>query len=179
MINYYLYRDGQNHGPYSADQMKQLVTSGQVAQGELICPEGGSDWVPASTLLVASSASSRTVAPASVSSSAGSRDFSVTEEQVSASQQKLKTPIIGILISVAVPFLLWAAKSDASRGVRISGKHRGLKSLMQTIVKENPQALPIAIAIGVIGVVVCAVWFARSRKVAKDLKAEFNRQQIR
>jgi GYF domain 2 len=174
MPNYYLHRDGQNHGPYSEEQLKQLVTSGQVAQSELICPEGGSDWVPASTLMVGSGPRSITIAPSPVSRPAGSRVSAITQEQVAAAYQKLKTPILGMVFSTAIPFLLWAAKSDAERGVRTSGKNRALKELL----KENTDLLPIAIVIGVIGVTVCAVWFVKSRIKAKALKAEFNRQQI-
>jgi hypothetical protein len=115
-----------------------------------------------------------TAAPATISRPAGSRVLAITQEQVAIAYQKLKTPILGMVFSAALPFILWAAKSDAERGVRTSGKNRALKELA----KENTDLLPIAIVIGVIGVTVCAVWFAKSRKRAKALKAEFNRQQI-
>jgi hypothetical protein len=174
MPNYYLHRDGQNHGPYSDDQMKEFVTSGQVTQSELICPEGGSDWVPASTLLVTSGPRLMTAAPTTVSRSAASRALSITQEQVDAAKQKVKTPILGMVFSAALPFILWAAKSDAERGVGTSGKHRALKELA----KENTDLLPIAIVIGLIGVVICAVWLSKALKRAKSIKAEFNRQQM-
>jgi hypothetical protein len=154
--------------------MKQFVTSGQVAQSELICPEGGSEWVPASTLLAGSAPRLLTGAPATVLRSPGSRALAITQEQVAVAYQKVKTPILGMVFSVALPFLLWAAKSDAERGVRTSGKHRALKELA----KENTDLLPIAIVIGLIGVVICAVWFSKSLKRAKSIKAEFNRQQM-
>jgi hypothetical protein len=154
--------------------MKQFVTAGQVAQTELICPEGGSDWVPASTLFAASSPRLITGAPATVSRSAGGRALAITQEQVAVAYQKIKTPILGMVFSAALPVILWAAKSDSERGVRTTGKHRAIKELA----KENTDLLPIAIVIGLIGVVVCAVWFTKSLNRAKALKAEFNRQQI-
>lgn len=174
MPNYYLHRDGQNHGPYTDEQIKQFVTAGQVAQTELICPEGGSDWVPASTLFSGSSPRLMTGAPGAVSRSAGTRALAITQEQVAVAYQRVKTPILGMVFSAALPVILLAAKSDSERGVRTSGKHRAIKELA----KENTDLLPIAIMVGLIGIAVCAVWFAKSLKRAKALKADFNRQQI-
>ncbi len=174
MPDYYLYRDGQNHGPYSDDQMKQLVTSGQVGQSELICPEGGSDWVAASTLLASAGPRLVTGAPATASRPTANRALAITQQQVAIAYQKVKMPFLGMVFSAGFPVILWAAKSDAERGVRTTGKHRALKELA----KENTDFLPIAIVIGLIGVAVCAFWFSKSLKKAKALKAEFNRQQI-
>ena len=174
MPNYFLHRDGQNHGPYSEEQMKQLVTSGQVSQDELICPDGGSDWVAAWTLLASASPRLVTEAPTAVQSSAVNRALAITEQQVAVAYQKVKTPFLGIVFSAALPVILWAAKSDAEGGVRTTGKHRFLRELA----KNNTDFLPIAIVIGVIGVAACAFWFSKSLKKAKALKAEFNRQQI-
>jgi GYF domain 2 len=174
MPNYYLHRDGQNHGPYSDAQMHQFVTSGQVAQSELICPEGGSDWVPASTLLAGSDPRLMTGVPTAVSRPAESSVLAITQEHVEVAWQNLKTPFLGMLFSAALPVLLWAAKSDTENGVGTSGRHGALKELA----KQNTDLLPLAIVIGLIGVAVCAVWFAKARKKAKILEAAFNRQQI-
>ncbi|OYV04617.1 MAG: hypothetical protein CFE26_15905 [Verrucomicrobiales bacterium VVV1] len=174
MPNYYLHRDGQNHGPYSEVQMKQLVASGQVSQGELICPEGGSDWVPASTLVVGSSPRSATGPPAGVPGSLGSRVMAITQEQVSEAYVKIKTPILGMVFSAGLPLMLLAAKSDSERGVRSTGKHRAAKELL----KANTDLLPLATVVGIIGVVICAIWFARTFKRAKAMKAELKRQQV-
>ncbi len=172
MPNYYLHRDGQNHGPYSFEQMNQLITSRQIAPEELICQEGGADWVPASSLRAASvpkmgpgvSPSPRTAA---------SKIQTVTHEHVDAARQGWRTPFLGIVFSAALPLLLWAAKSDAKRGVRISGKH----SALQALARDNVALLPIAIVIGIIGVVLCSIWLAKALKNSKLIKAEFKRQQ--
>ena len=115
-----------------------------------------------------------TGAPAPVSRTTGSRALVITQDQVAVAYQKVKTPFLGMVFSAALPFILWAAKSDAERGVRTSGKHRALKELA----KENTDLLPLAVVIGLIGVAICAVWFRKSLKRAKAIKAEFNRQQM-
>lgn len=50
MKNFYLHRDGENHGPYPESQLLEMLTSGQIHSEELICEEGAGDWIPASTL---------------------------------------------------------------------------------------------------------------------------------
>jgi hypothetical protein len=62
--------------------MKQFVMSGQIAQSELICPEGGSEWVSASTLLAGSSPRLTAGAPATNLRVAGGRALASAQEQV-------------------------------------------------------------------------------------------------
>jgi hypothetical protein len=174
MSSYYLHRDGQNHGPYPIEDMKQLIASGQVGPNELICPEGGSDWAAASTLTAGGTPKLVTGGLGTTSRPSSSRISAITQQQVAAAYQKVKTPILGVVFSTALPFLLWAAKSDAERGVRTTGKNRALKELA----KDNTDLLPIAIVIGVIGVVLCSIWFMKSLKRAKGLKAQFQLQQL-
>jgi hypothetical protein len=175
MKNYYLHRDGQNHGPYSAGQMIQMVSSGEVGGEEPVCEEGGSQWVQASSLIqrpvprvvgvpgIRGNPVARATAPA------------VTEQHVAEARLKLKTPIMGIVFSIALPCLLLAAKSDASRGVRVSGKHSGLKELF----RQNVDLLPAAIVVGIIGAVVCGIWLGKAWKKYKQLKADCLRQSPR
>jgi hypothetical protein len=174
MPSYYLHRDGQNHGPYPLEDMKQLIASGQVGPDELICPEGGSDWVAASTLSASGTPKLVLGGVGASPRSSASRVLAITQEQVAAAYQKVKTPILGVVFSAALPVVLWAAKSDAERGVRTTGKNRALKELA----KDNTDLLPIAIVIGLIGVVLCSIWFMKSLKRAKAIKAEFQRQQL-
>ncbi|MGB0990939.1 MAG: DUF4339 domain-containing protein [Akkermansiaceae bacterium] len=49
MNKYYLHRDNQNHGPYPEEQLVELIRSGSIGAEELICLEGGSDWIAASS----------------------------------------------------------------------------------------------------------------------------------
>lgn len=102
----------------------------------------------------------------------GSQAATVTQEQVNAAYQKLKTPGLGVLFSIALPFILWSAKSDMERGVMTSGKHRALKELA----KSNTDLLPIAIVVGVIGAILFSLWFMKSLKRAKLLKAQLVQQ---
>jgi hypothetical protein len=45
-MNYYLTRGGETYGPYPEENFPAMVQAGQVVAGDLVCPEGGSDWVP-------------------------------------------------------------------------------------------------------------------------------------
>lgn len=47
-MNYYLARDGQTYGPYPQENFPSMLAAGQVVADDLVCPEGGSDWVPLS-----------------------------------------------------------------------------------------------------------------------------------
>jgi hypothetical protein len=43
-------RDGQQAGPVSVDELRQMIASGQVAGQELAWKEGMANWAPASTI---------------------------------------------------------------------------------------------------------------------------------
>lgn len=47
-MNYYLARDGQTYGPYPQENFASMLAAGQVVAEDLVCPEGGQDWVQAS-----------------------------------------------------------------------------------------------------------------------------------
>lgn len=174
MPNYYLHRDGQNFGPYSLEQMRQMIASRQIAPGEYICQEGGSDWVVASTLTAAPAPKTVARPPAAAVRSAAAQTSMVSEDDVRRAYQKVKNAFLGVVFSAGLPLIFWAAKSDAERGVRsTSGRYRGL----QELVRNNVQLLPVAIVIGSIGFIICAIWLAKTYKTAKALKAEFKRQQ--
>lgn len=182
MANYYLHRDGQNHGPFPADEIQQLISSGQVGAGEMICEEGGSEWTAASTLVGAAAAAgpARRVAQPRVSTAprrvqaAAADSGAVTQEQVDVASQAWRSAAIGITLSIALPALLLAAKFEPA-GARSTGRGAGLKELA----KQNTDLLPIAMIIGVIGLIVCSIWLAKSLEKAKALKKQLARQQGR
>jgi hypothetical protein len=45
-MNYYLARDGQTYGPYPEESILTMLEAGQVVPEDLLCAEGGSEWVP-------------------------------------------------------------------------------------------------------------------------------------
>ncbi|MEI6674252.1 MAG: DUF4339 domain-containing protein [Verrucomicrobiota bacterium] len=47
MKNYYVHRDGQNHGPLREEQFKQMLASGEIGANEWVCEEGGTEWLEA------------------------------------------------------------------------------------------------------------------------------------
>jgi hypothetical protein len=44
MVDYYYNRDGQKHGPFAPDQIKQLVVQGQLRPDDLLWKEGWDTW---------------------------------------------------------------------------------------------------------------------------------------
>jgi hypothetical protein len=50
-MSVFIYKNDKHYGPYSIDQLKVWVSSGQVQPTDLACYEGGATWVPLSTLL--------------------------------------------------------------------------------------------------------------------------------
>lgn len=50
MPDWYYARDGQQQGPVSAAQLKQMAGAGELEPDDLVFQEGGKDWVAASTV---------------------------------------------------------------------------------------------------------------------------------
>lgn len=186
MPNFYLHRDGQNHGPYSREEMKAFLADGQILPEEMVCEEGG-DWVPAATL--AKPAAPRLVVPptgrqavrsnprpqaAATRSNPGVSPHGVSQEMIEAADGKARFALKGIVISIAVPVILFAAQLDKQNGVKVSGRRSGLQMLS----REMSDFLPLAIVLGIVGVVVFSNWFVKARRVSKELKAALGPQKM-
>ena len=67
----FIHRDGQQHGPYTPEDIKGHLASGSIKPEELAWHEGLADWKPVGTLIPDSPApvAAATPAPASPSSS--------------------------------------------------------------------------------------------------------------
>src|SRR5437773_104294 len=59
----YLNQNNQKLGPYSQEEARNLVYSGDVPRSVPACYEGGSDWVPLDSLLTPPEVASRTAVP--------------------------------------------------------------------------------------------------------------------
>ena len=47
---WFLARNGETHGPYSEEQMKSFIQSGNVSQADQICQEGTTQWLTLSSV---------------------------------------------------------------------------------------------------------------------------------
>ncbi len=47
---WYYMRDGQQHGPVSSAELRQLANSGQLSPDDLVWKEGASKWIPAGSV---------------------------------------------------------------------------------------------------------------------------------
>lgn len=43
-LPWFVQKNGQQHGPYSAEQLQQLAASGQLLHGDLVCQQGMTNW---------------------------------------------------------------------------------------------------------------------------------------
>jgi len=171
MPNYYLHLNGENHGPYPTEELKRQLSSGEIKADDLVCPEGGEDWVPVASL-AKPTAPRATMLGHSHSHSAAVATLSqkpVTLDQVNEARLKMKFPALGMVFSIALPVILWAAREDAERGVGISGRHQAAKRLAT----ENTDLLPLAIFVGLIGFVTFLFWFRKAQKHASLVKASY------
>ena len=50
-MNITISRNGQQHGPYTLDQVKSYLASGQLQYSDLALSEGSMQWLPLSTVL--------------------------------------------------------------------------------------------------------------------------------
>jgi hypothetical protein len=51
-MSVFIYKNDKQYGPYSIDQVKGWLSSGQMQPTDLACYEGATTWAPLSTLLV-------------------------------------------------------------------------------------------------------------------------------
>ena len=98
----------------------------------------------------------------------------ITSEMIEAADGKATFALKGIVISIAVPVVLFAAQLDKQNGVKVSGRRSGLQMLS----REMSDFLPLAILLGIIGVVVFSNWFVKARRASKALKAALAAQQM-
>ena len=158
MPNYFLKRDGEQQGPYPTEELKRQVASGEIKADELVCAEGTEDWVPAGSL-TKPTAPRATMLGHSHSHSAAVATLSqrpVTLQQVNEAKMKMNLPILGILFSIALPIIIWFVVKDIEGG---GGETKNL--------------LPLAIFVGLIGVVTFSLWFRKAYKHANILKASY------
>lgn len=170
MPNFYLHRDGESQGPYAQNDMHGMIVTGQVKGDELICREGDSDWVPASTLAKPNAPRATMLGHSQSHSAAVStlEQQKVTKQQVAEAYAKLRLPVAGILFSAAVPLILWFAKTHVERGIENPDTE---------VARETTDLLPLAIAVGLAGVVLFLVWFRKEQRRAGMIKASYEHQQ--
>ena len=162
MPNYYLQRDGENLGPYPTEELKRKVASGEIKADELVSAEGEENWVPAGSL-TRPTAPRATMLGHSHSHSAAVSTLSqrsVTLQQVTEARLKMNPPILGMVFSIAIPVVLWIAKSDMD--------NRDYSS------KDYATILPLAIVISVLAFIVFLMWFRKAQKNASVIKASYD-----
>ena len=49
-MNYYLTRDGDTFGPYAQESFPTMLKAGEITPDDLVCPEGGTEWVALRTI---------------------------------------------------------------------------------------------------------------------------------
>jgi len=49
-MNYYMAREGTTYGPYPQESFPAMLAAGQMIPEDLVCPEGGTEWVPLSSV---------------------------------------------------------------------------------------------------------------------------------
>jgi hypothetical protein len=51
-MNITIHRDDVSYGPYTLEQVKELITQRRFAHGDLACADGGGKWQPLENLLI-------------------------------------------------------------------------------------------------------------------------------
>lgn len=158
MPNYFLKRDGESQGPYPGEEISRQLASGEIKADELIRPEDSEDWVtvgsltkptaPRATMLGHSHSHSAAVATLS--------QRAVTLQQVNEAKMKMNLPILGMIFSIALPVIIWFVVKD-----------------IESTGSETKNLLPLAIFVGLIGLVTFFLWFRKAYKHASILKASY------
>jgi len=136
-MNYFLFLNGQQSGPYTEDQLRQFLAAGQIQGTDFAWYEGLADWAPIASLLPAEAAAP-VAAPATQPAPAAATAPATTarkepvvpkqvvrkEEPEEESESKIKTwmwivggvAVAGLLcVIAAVAYLFWeGGQMDAS-----------------------------------------------------------------
>lgn len=78
-MNIFIHRDGENHGPYTLDEIKEYLVNGSVIEADLAWHEGLPDWMILSSVLETRSV--QPAVPVSVQPSATNRVDNSLERQ--------------------------------------------------------------------------------------------------
>ncbi len=76
----FIHRDGQQHGPYTVEDIKGHLASGSIKPEELGWHEGLADWKPVGTLIANSPAPAFPTAPAPASAAPAAQDPKAEDE---------------------------------------------------------------------------------------------------
>jgi hypothetical protein len=146
----FISRAGQQHGPITEDEFREIVQLGHLKKDDLVRAEGAADWVPAESFI----------------------EFGTQGAQVSPPDTNLKTPtptrwiggfclgvclivvVVGISSAIiyeprSIPYRL----AGAINGAIFGGIAGGLAALLQYLIKKRLTAAPVSIAV-VLGFIV-------------------------
>jgi hypothetical protein len=147
-MNYYLSRDGQSYGPYPEESFPEMLQAGQFMPEDLVCPEGGSEWVALSQVVAL--AATPVAAPATgglslkasvpVEHSSGSggahipsyRPAVMAVQPQTAGQKFLrylkgKVAVVAVALIIILCFALWGSARDKYISVKL-GSEPGWKA---------------------------------------------------
>lgn len=128
MAKYFLHRNSENHGPYDEEQIRQMLSAQQIMGEELICPEGGSEWVAAASL------ATRQQAPLTA------------PPQVMLPQKKSKSGCVGLLllglgflVVITIIGFFFKSQDDNLRA-------HGIEQINKLNLAENEKLISLALA---------------------------------
>jgi Zn-dependent protease with chaperone function len=146
----YVNQDNQQRGPFTTDQVRELVYSGDVKRSALVCTEGTSDWIALETLLNRQEAPTAAAVPPAIAisierlrdrkektalmwlyiASAFGWLFLIS---LTISSMGLLLPIIGLGVLITFIGELWFAAYLKTNAVRVSEKQ--LPELHRVVVR--------------------------------------------
>ena len=104
----YIHRDGQQFGPYSAEQARDFLAAGNLLPGDLAWHDGAPNWVPLSEVLPSTEPAPEPIARAIVPPRRGDSPAAF------ASQPALrKTPVARAPVETTTPATIAAVTSAA------------------------------------------------------------------
>jgi hypothetical protein len=145
-MRYYLTRDGQTYGPYNAESIPGMVQAGNMVPEDLVCPEGGTEWValksvpgllgaaaPVSSLRVSAPVASTPAQPAAYSLPVETEYKAPLSERVGDWWGTLKLIGYGVLALIVVVGLVMAglAKGRDKREIAKLQSAPGWKSFAE------------------------------------------------
>jgi hypothetical protein len=114
-MNYHLFLNGQQAGPYTEEQVRQFLAAGQVQGADMAWREGLAEWAPLASILPAEKVQPSTAAPAKPAAAAqramptlAPRPAKVVEEEEEEEQSGFTTGTwIKIAVALAVAGILF------------------------------------------------------------------------
>lgn len=166
----HIIREQNSYGPYTLDQLVELVQQGQLLASDAIS-DGHNHWPDFNSFYAACQAAGSTTPNTQPSVALQPRKPAApkfSQADFSKAHAKVRSSYMLILFIIAIPALLWASANDKQRGVGVNpnGRRAGTKQVLQ----ENSGLFAPSCVVAGIALIPAIMLSMKRRKALQHIK---------